>query len=141
MYTLPPEAVLPGATYFGEPWPSGICEEDYSVQVPTPTGVKCIWCQEPIKEGDQGSFIGNALTRDEKQIQFSVKTIFSGTWSPQHKECSLRSVIGSIAHLRMGEHATGECNDALDAMEITAREDALLVWEHVQAYGFQPYYC
>ena len=43
--------------YFGEPWPSGVC--DNGIQVPTPVGELCILCGTPIQDGDQGSFMGS----------------------------------------------------------------------------------
>jgi len=40
---------------FGESWGAPICDEQDGVPlVDTPVGEKCVRCEEPIKEGDQG---------------------------------------------------------------------------------------
>lgn len=72
--------------YFGEPWPSGICDE--KTQAPTPVGENCWWCETKIRDGDQG--IWN-LFREK-----SDDTVLE----PIHKECLVRVVNGSPAHLR-----------------------------------------
>lgn len=66
----------PGA-FFGAPWPSGICDTGFRVS--TPEDEPCGLCDEPIVEGQQGSFM-------------------NGGQVPVHRECSLRSVLGGIGH-------------------------------------------
>jgi hypothetical protein len=96
--------------YFGEPWPSGVCDDGR--QVPTPLDRPCFMCEVPIKEGDQGSFI-----------------FAENGAEPIHKECSLRSVLGGIGHLtdhtfwctRMGDPDGGK----------SYRASALAVWDWV----------
>lgn len=82
--------------WFGEPWPSGICyksdpmtgedvlpyEWDYSMQVPTPVGIACMWCEELIVDGDRGQRIPNV----------GSGTTTTGI-SVQHRECALASVV------------------------------------------------
>lgn len=62
--------------YFGEPWPSGICDE--GEQMDTPLDVPCILCMEPIMEGDQGTEYVNGPVA--------------------HRECGFRAVMGGIGH-------------------------------------------
>lgn len=51
--------------------------KDYEEQQPTPVGELCMLCQEPIAEGDCGTFQGA---------------------HPIHYECQMRSVVGSVGH-------------------------------------------
>ena len=66
--------------FFGDPWPSGICDEGR--QVTTPINDDCELCGEGICDQDQGSFM------------FGL----DGQKKPVHRECSLRSVMGGIGH-------------------------------------------
>jgi hypothetical protein len=102
----------PGA-WFGEYWPSGLCSTGRKVR--TPVGEPCALCKEPIAQGNRGSFMGAA--HDE----------FGAYWlTPVHRECSLRSVLGGIGHLRDHQRWCIEGKDP-DA-GYTYRESALLVW-------------
>lgn len=103
----------PGS-YFGEPWPSGVCET--GERVPTPVGALCFECSELIDTDDQGSFI-YAPSGPE----------------PVHKECALRTVIGGIGHLENHAHWCLERNDPDGGR--TFRQSAKEVWEWVQAHG------
>ena len=102
-------------TFFGEPWPSGICET--STQVETPVGEECALCGEVIEDGHQGSFIGT-----EHGL------------APVHKECSLRSVLGGIGHLDRHNYWCVKMHDP-DAGQ-TFRTSALRVWDWVAEHGF-----
>lgn len=97
-------------SYFGEPWPSGICEN--GIQVPTPVGVECILCQTGVQEGQQGSFMHGS---DEEGVK------------PAHKECSLRAVLGGIGHHRDHLYWCREMGDPDGGLSY--RESALAVWE------------
>lgn len=99
--------------YFGEPWPSGICDEGR--QVPTPVGFECVLCDEAIQEGDRGSFLGTPAG-----------------YRPVHRECSLRSVRGGIEHLTAGPHKVGTC---YIGSTLTYRQSALQAWEWHRANG------
>ena len=102
--------------YFGEPWPSGICED--GIQVETPVGDWCFWCTELIDEHDRGSFIySHTETR----------------WQPIHRECSLRSVIGGIGHLEDHDRWCLVEHDPDGGR--SARQSALEVWDWVQMHG------
>lgn len=71
--------------YFGAPWPSIVCED--GTQIPTPVGMECAWCSVPIEDGDQGVVIP------------AIRAAGEVTLDPWHKECFLRSTVGSPAHL------------------------------------------
>ena len=106
-------------SYFGEPWPSGVCDEGERVQ--TPVGEDCAYCTVPIGPDDQGSLIWWLDEASAYQV-------------PVHKECSLREVLGGIGHLTnhlrwcVGEHDP-------DA-GLTRRESSLKVWAWVSEHGF-----
>ena len=58
--------------FFGDPWPSAICDE--GTQVATPVGRTCLLCEEPIEAGlgwitktDKGDFVGRAPIVKAKQ--------------------------------------------------------------------------
>lgn len=104
--------------FFGEPWPSGICDD--GTRVATPIGVPCVECDEEVQDGDQGSWIWDMSEK-------------GGELKPLHRECGLRQVLGSYTHLTMGDHKIGECNDV--EVPWSKREDALKVWEWVKENG------
>ncbi len=64
----------PTTKYFGDPK----FRKEYETQIETPVGQICVYCDEPVVEGDTGTvnFIGQVI----------------------HYECSLRMVIGSVGH-------------------------------------------
>lgn len=64
--------------WFGEWWDSGICQD--CEQTETPVGVQCIHCDEEIEEGDRGIIYANGPVC--------------------HLNCFLRSIFGSVAHIR-----------------------------------------
>lgn len=71
--------------YFGEPWQASVCNE--GISVPVPVGKPCSHCKILMTPYDRGVFLAD----------------ISGERSPVHRECVLRMVLGSPAHLR------GEC--------------------------------
>ena len=97
-------------SYFGEPWPSGVC--DNGTQVPTPIGVECILCETPVQEGDRGNFMGS-----EKGLV------------PAHRECSMRSVLGGIGHHEDHQLWCLQRHDPDGGRSY--RQSALEVWEWV----------
>lgn len=103
----------PGA-YFGEPWPSGVCDD--GTQVPTPVGENCILCKTLILTSHQGSFIGSEIGLQ-----------------PAHKECLLRSVTGGIGHYRDHQFWCREKGDPDGGL--TYRDSALQVWDHINKGG------
>jgi hypothetical protein len=102
---------------FGEPWDAPCADEGIIVRVSTPVGDPCLWCEEPIRDGDRGF------------LQSCVHEINPTKWSwePIHAECSTRMIVGSIGHL------DGQCScfggkGEGDPPGLTKREAALLVW-------------
>jgi hypothetical protein len=74
----------------------------------------CFLCQEAIQKGDD--FRPN-----------------NGDDVGLHRECLLRSVVGSIEHLEMGPHPVGACHE--HDRGLTYRQNALLVDEWVAKHG------
>lgn len=97
--------------FFGEPWPSGICDE--GERAPTPAGELCLLCDEPIQADDQGSWMIGV----------------TGLWQPVHRECSLRSVLGGIGHMENHLKWCVEMGDPDGGHSY--RESALLVWRRI----------
>jgi hypothetical protein len=64
--------------YFGPRWDAPVV--DHAQQVPTPVGLACYDCEEPVVEGDRGLLRGGR---------------------PVHAECDLRRVMG---------HQVGYCS-------------------------------
>lgn len=122
--------------WFGDPWPSGICyktdpetgadlfpyEWDWDMQREFPTGKFCFWCHEHFQEGDSGSSMPSMAADGSTEIIF------------QHKECSLRQVLGSYKHLTGNCPGDGSCHSEPDD-GMTLREDALAVWEWSHTHG------
>ncbi len=52
-----PDGELRSRTYFGEPWPSGVCDD--AVQVPTPVGENCELCGEAVEAHHWGTWVGS----------------------------------------------------------------------------------
>lgn len=108
--------------YFGEAYPS----DDYPAaiyldleRVDAPVGQLCIWCEEPVEEGDRG-FIQSCMIR-----KHPVTDEYLHTREPVHHECNFRQTIGSVKHQR-GECgcATGDFSNDDDAEYATLREAA-----------------
>lgn len=106
-------------TYFGEPWPSGVCDDGR--RVATPVGEPCASCGEPIEEDSQGSFLVNG--HDPALPRFL----------PQHRECSLRVVLGGIGHLEDHDFWCGVMHDPDGGR--TRRQSGQEVWRWVQTNG------
>lgn len=100
--------------YFGEPWPSGICDD--GTQRPTPIGDKCLHCDEPIQDGDQGTWGG--------VLRFGADI---AAIEPAHRECSLRAVRGGIGHLV--DHDYWCDTEHMPDAGFTYRQSAIMVWE------------
>lgn len=114
----------PGMTvaYFG---PEELRKE-WEVLTATPVGLPCLWCEEPIVEGDVGTLQGVGRKDDA-----------TGEWVADmgaiHYECSMRQVVGSLAHVE------GRCSCAVpgategDPEGISKREAAVLALRAWQA--------
>jgi hypothetical protein len=119
--------------YFGEPWPSGICDD--GVRVTTPIGEPCSFCGEPMEEDDQGSFIGSYV-RDREDGSYILADDMEGARAmlvPQHKECGLRSVLGGIGHIEDHERWCKGVGDPDGGR--SRRQSSIEVWFWVQVNG------
>lgn len=105
------------AEYFGERWPSGTCDE--GVQVRTPVGEHCDWCQTPVMEGDRGLIMWTQG--------------LAGTYPvPMHRECHLRTVMGSVAHMEgRCSCRTGDWSNRPQTPS-EVRQEALELWEWIE---------
>lgn len=104
------------SSYFGEPWPSGICDE--GERVATPVGVPCQFCGELIAPDDQGSFVWG--------VRLPQSLAVEATQEPAHRECSYREVKGGIGHWEDHAYWCGEKGDPDGGR--TRRQSALEVW-------------
>ena len=76
--------------------------------VPVPLGTFCMNCHEQFRAGDNGAIMPTGYA--------------------QHRECSLRSVMGGIGHLVNHQKY---CRGTIGAdAGLTYRESAILVWWH-----------
>ena len=72
--------------YFGQRW--DVPATDGAVQVPTPVGVPCGFCEMPTEEGDRG-FMLWALRLDDDDEPRTEQV-------PWHRECLLVSTSGHV---------------------------------------------
>ncbi len=95
--------------WFGKDWGAPMCEP--SEHVPTPIGDHCVHCQEVIAEGDRGevNFVGQV----------------------SHLECSIRSVVGGLNHLRGDCTCCGGTRPP-DPEYLTRRQAAVVAMEEWQ---------
>jgi hypothetical protein len=76
-------------TYFGESW---CALTDDGRQVPTPIESECTWCKEGFVEGDAG--MATPLGFIDETDSHPVTFVY------YHKNCFLRSIVGSVGHQR-----------------------------------------
>lgn len=95
-------------------WTAG-CESEFYQRVPTPVGEMCLWCDEAIEDGQTGyvmPYIGAE----------------SATEKPEHVECFIRSIIGSLGHQMRQCSCYG--GDRGDPPIMTKREAAVAAYRH-----------
>lgn len=68
--------------WFGERYDAPLYAD--TEQVPVPVGEFCLYCHEPIEKGDDGFMI--------PYVGEVIKEV------PYHRECQMRSILGSVAH-------------------------------------------
>jgi len=108
--------------HFGPPWDAPNMEpsDDHQViQVPTPVGQLCTWCQTAIAEGDRGLFHAVAHINESG---------IHGSAEPIHVECHLRMILGSINHLTNRCSCHGHTEDPAPGND---REEALALLDHI----------
>lgn len=100
---------------------------DGAVEQLIPVGAICLWCDEPIEEGDDGFYMP-ALTSAHGWIL-----------TAQHRECEMRAVIGSLAHQRKECHCfTGDYTaDERYIAELGRRGEAKAAMEEFLETGIQ----
>jgi hypothetical protein len=81
-------------------------------QVATPAGMTCLFCEEPIAHGDSGFVCEDAIL---------------------HRECQLRTFIGSVAHVQKRCSCFVPGAEETDPPELTRRQAARLAVELWQA--------
>lgn len=112
----------PPNPYFGEPWDVPAVEG--ARQVPTPVGEPCAWCETQIADGDQGFLIPGARLGRHGKLYSSLQ--------PWHRECLLRTVVGSPARL----DGTCRCHGGGDERPHSPAEkrgEAVEVWDRIQS--------
>lgn len=87
-----------------------------AVEVPTPVGQVCIWCQEAIEAGDDGMVYANGPVA--------------------HHECMVRQAIGGVNHILGRCICCGGTEDP-DPPDMTLRESARAAVKlfHERGYG------
>lgn len=114
--------------WFGEPWPSGICYDDdgrlrTEDRKDFPAGKSCFWCGVAFDEaaGDGGKALPHlGAAGDTMRIVHA------------HRECLLRQVTGSLAHLE----GRCSCRGGDDVREpADRRAEALAVWDRIRTRG------
>lgn len=104
--------------WFGKPQ-NALCRPQ--LEIPTPVGAPCIYCEEPIEAEDFGVSIPCFQTRDQV------------TDEPQHFACFFRNIIGSVAHQK------GLCScrglEDLSELGMTRREGAIAAWVYYRAHA------
>ena len=103
--------------YFGKPWDAPVTE--FVDQGPTPVGELCLWCEEPIQDGDRGILLP-CIGLENEQVRIR----------PEHLECHLRQIIGGIAHLEKRCICCGGTDDPDDHMPPHAA--ALAVLDYIE---------
>ena len=107
--------------YFGERWDAP--RVDNAIEVATPVGQKCLYCTEPVEDGDRG--LMTPYVRD-------VDGEASSGIAPVHMECDLRMAIGNVAHLqgRCRCHTTEPAGEPPKSFRDEARET--LAWVNAE---------
>lgn len=112
-----------------------LAHPDYD-RLDTPVGTICLHCRELIEPGDSGFvFRGHGFP---EALTIDPLPMGDGSYVVEHRECHLRSVIGSVAHVqkRCSCYVLGA--DETDPPELTKRQAARLaveLWEERLARG------
>lgn len=97
--------------YFGNPWNDFL--KEYGNQQAVPVGEACLWCNEEILENDRGIFLSS---EDGDK--------------PNHVECFLRQIVGSVAHQKGLCSCCGAKEEKFSDM--TPRQEAILACVHYE---------
>lgn len=92
--------------WFGKRYPAPAYEPQY--QMPTPVGVDCCHCDEPVAAGDDGWMYSNGPVA--------------------HRECYMRAIVGSVEH-QQKPLCDRTCRDDPRLTKRQAAKAALEYWE------------
>jgi hypothetical protein len=101
--------------YFGEPYPSGGKPAPIYMglpQVPAPVDDWCLYCEEPIAEGDRGFLLPHMVGPNYFRLV------------AEHYECFMRQVLGSVAHQQSRCSCVVCGSHHMDDPELTRRDAA-----------------
>lgn len=105
--------------WFGHSWGAPVCDADSHTV--TPVGAMCTgWCLEDVEANDQG-FILPAWSGSEPSIVY-------------HKNCFLRTVLGSVAHQQGSCSCHGGTDNDPPGMSKRQAADAAVEAFHVKEY-------
>ena len=112
--------------YFGEPW--DVPATEGQPHVDTPVGVPCGGCTVPIEDGDRGFMLGCVRLDGDQQPYNSVE--------PWHRECLMRSTVGSPAHLDGRCTCHGGPGGEGSQTPVQVRAEAIEVWDRITSGRF-----
>ena len=121
--------------YFGERWDAPAWDD--AVEVPVPVGQSCLHCLEPIEEGDSGIMLGHlrrARPGEAPMGRMSGGEDVVVVGEPDHLECHLRAVRGSVAHLAGRCLCTGHAESG-SGPAASFREEALAAMQWLLEHG------
>jgi hypothetical protein len=119
--------------YFGQHW--DVPRLEGATQVPTPVGEPCLWCDEPIEEGDRGI----QMLQANEPLLALLQDFPSTAFRPIHRECDLRQFLGGIAHLSHKCECYGHDSDKFEEeLGLSKRQEAIAVWDWVSERGARP---
>lgn len=122
----PPEVRRNLFGWFGEPWWSYVCYDESGLLLeemrkPFPAGESCLHCKVPFDEAAGHSGTATPCVKADGTCEIRHA----------HKECSLREVLGPLAHMEHRCHCYGGDGNGTPGM--TAWEEAQEVWRRHMA--------
>jgi hypothetical protein len=129
--------------WFGRSWGAPINND--LPQVPTPVGVSCLHCEEPIEGGDSGHVMPYMGARPEELVcaigdDGVLRPLERGVYIAQHLECFLRGTFGGVNHIEGRCFCCGGDEDP-DPPGLTRREAAraaVYAWERKHGCSVLP---
>ena len=98
--------------------------------LPVPVGEKCGRCGEPIADIDCGLFKPHI----EQVAEGTDAKVFVGKMLPWHRECHLRSILGSVGHLMLRCSCFGGTEE--DPPTLSKRQAAIEACKLMGLYPF-----
>jgi hypothetical protein len=107
--------------YFGRrAWGDAVF--DHRLRMPTPVGEECLHCGEPIAEGDAGIVMPCIELGEDGHARAPKRA--------QHRECFLRTMVGSVAHQEGRCSCFGGKDEDEDPPGMSKREAARAACQH-----------